>query len=77
MKPNPEHEFVLLGFRIGFLLRKQSKVALIAAYFPPGRIFFHLGHKKWQTVEGILCSSIATLAYNYNLKELMHVMVFR
>ena len=63
MKQNPEHEFVLLGFRIRFLLRKHSKVALIAASFPPGRIFFHLGHKKQQTVKGILCSSIATLSY--------------
>ena len=63
MKQNSEHEFVLLRFRLGFLLRKHSKVALIAASFPPGRIFFHLGHKKWKTAEGILCSSIATLAY--------------
>ena len=34
---------------LGFILRKNSKVALIAASFPPGRRFFHLGHKKQQT----------------------------
>ena len=58
----PEHEFLLLTFRLGFILRKHSKVALIAASFPLGRRFFHLGHKKWQTAEGILCSYIATLS---------------
>ena len=63
MKQNHEHEFVLLGFKLGFLLRKHSKVSLIAASFPPGRIFFHLGHKKRKITEGILCSSIATIAY--------------
>ena len=56
-------KFVLLRFRIGFLLRKHSKVALITASFPPGRRFFHIGHKKRQTAEAILCSSITMLAY--------------
>ena len=59
----PKHEFLVLMFSLGFLLRKHSEVALIATYFPLGRRFFHLGHKKWKTAEGILCSSAATLAY--------------
>ena len=41
------------GSGFGFLLRKHSKVALITASFTPGRRFFHLGHKKRQTVESI------------------------